>query len=63
LDGGNSPRKVKGVECLLVVDIVTDVEEVPKGKVAADSEGLHECCARVIFGFGDGGSSGGRESK
>ncbi|KAL7521955.1 hypothetical protein ACHAWX_006657 [Stephanocyclus meneghinianus] len=35
LDSGDGPWKVEGVESLFVVDVVSDVEEVPEGEVGS----------------------------
>mmetsp|Transcript_24994 Transcript_24994/g.46086 ORF Transcript_24994/g.46086 Transcript_24994/m.46086 type:complete len:277 (-) Transcript_24994:277-1107(-) len=60
LDGGDGPWKGEGVECLLVVDVVTDVEEVPEAEVRGYLERFAHVGFRGFF-FSDG-SARGRES-
>ena len=40
LDGSNGPWVTQDIQSLLVVDIVGNVEEVPKGEVRSDLEGF-----------------------
>jgi hypothetical protein len=51
LKGGNSPWVVKDIQGLLVVDIVCDVEKVPKSKVDADLESFPEASFLGFFGL------------
>mmetsp|Transcript_22320 Transcript_22320/g.48478 ORF Transcript_22320/g.48478 Transcript_22320/m.48478 type:complete len:274 (+) Transcript_22320:452-1273(+) len=55
LDGGNSPWESEGVESLLVVDVVSNVEEVPESEVASSFEGVSKV-GSIVF-LGDGGGS------
>lgn len=57
MDGGDGPWVGEGVEGLLVVDVVANVEEVPEGEVGAGFEGFGE--RGGLFGGGFGGGSAG----
>ena len=42
LHGSNSPRVAKDIKSLLIVDIVSNVEKVPQGKVGTDLKGFSQ---------------------
>ena len=54
LEGSNSPWVLEDIKGLLIVDIVSNVEKVPKGKVGTDLE----CFSETGFSIGFGGSLG-----
>ena len=59
LDGGDRPGVGQDVQGPLVVDVVTNVEEVPEGKVSTNLEGLQQAGSLLRRrGLGDGTSSG-----
>ena len=59
LDGRDGPREGEGVESLLVVDVVPDVEEVPQGEVGPHLESLLHARAGVGGGCGPAGGGEG----
>mmetsp|Transcript_53199 Transcript_53199/g.159250 ORF Transcript_53199/g.159250 Transcript_53199/m.159250 type:complete len:351 (-) Transcript_53199:145-1197(-) len=61
LNGGDGPGVVEHVEGLLVVNVVSDVEQVPEGEVGADLEGLHETTGLLRLSGGGLAAPGGRE--
>jgi hypothetical protein len=54
LEGSNGPGQRHSIQCLLVVDIVPDVEKVPQGEVNSSLEGLSQGSR---FGFSSRSSS------
>jgi hypothetical protein len=62
LKGGNCPGVGKDIKGLLVVDIVSNIEEVPESKVSAHLDGLRHRTLWLLFSLGNGTASSG-ESK
>mmetsp|Transcript_611 Transcript_611/g.864 ORF Transcript_611/g.864 Transcript_611/m.864 type:complete len:309 (+) Transcript_611:271-1197(+) len=63
LNGSNGPGEVKNVQCLLVVDIVSNVEKVPESKVHTNGKGFHETTSGRFFSCSSLGPAGRRKGK